>query len=218
MYLGLQSAPPIGTLKDTEPTFVLTQTTTQLLESLRDPSNEGMWRLFDERYRPVLKAFARQQGMSEEDAGEVAQATLAQFTADYRAGRYDRSRGRLSSWIIGIARNRVVDIGRARQRHRQQRGESALVDVSDDSTVHLAWNEARRRVIFEKALGMLHSDTRMGVQTIKAFDLCAVRGVPAEAAAAECGMTVAEVYVAKNRAIKKLREIVAQLTEEFEDE
>ena len=36
--------------------------------------------------------------------------------------------------------------------------------------------------------------------------------------AAECGMSVAEVYVAKNRAIKKLREIVALLTQEFDDE
>jgi len=48
--------------------------------------------------------------------------------------------------------------------------------------------------------------------------LCAIRNAPAEAAAEECGMTVAEVYVAKNRAIKKLREIVAEFTQEYDEE
>lgn len=200
---------------------MLTRTTTQLLDSLRDPSNQGLWTQFDHRYRPVLRSFARAQGLSDEDAAEVAQETLAQFTADYNAGRYDRSRGRLSAWIIGIARNRVVDLARARQRRRLQRGESALGDVAelpDAATVTQEWETARRKVIFERALESLRADTRMGERTIRAFELCAIRSVPPEAAAAQCGMTVAEVYVAKNRAIKKLREIVAEFTQEFDEE
>src|SRR5438067_220203 len=108
---------------------MFTRTTTQLLESLRDPNNDGLWQLFDERYRPVLMAFARRRGLSEEDAAEVAQETLTQCMSDYRAGRYERSKGRLSSWIIGIARNRVVDQGRARQRARVERGESGMADI-----------------------------------------------------------------------------------------
>lgn len=196
---------------------MLTRTTTQLLESLADPSNEGLWLLFDQRYRPVLIAFAVRQGLSEEDAIEVAQSTLAAFTADYRAGRYDRSRGRLSSWIIGIARNRLIDLIRVQKRERQNRGESAMADLSDDGAAEQEWAAARQRVIFERALGILRSDTRLDARTILAFDLCAIRSVPAAAAAAECGMSVPEVYVAKNRAIKKLREIVAQLTQEFDE-
>jgi RNA polymerase sigma-70 factor (ECF subfamily) len=197
---------------------VLTRTTTQLLESLKDPSNEGSWRLLDERYRPVLAAFARKLGLSEDDAAEVAQLTLTQFAADYQGGRYDRTRGRLSSWMIGIARNRVADRGRALQKQRLQRGESAFSDLADDRTITEAWETARQRVIFERALDVLRTDSRMGERTIRAFELCAIRNTPAETAAQECGMTVAEVYVAKNRAIKKLREIVTQLTQEFDDE
>lgn len=196
---------------------MLTRTTTQLLESLRDSSNDELWTQFDERYRPVLAAFARDQGLSLEDAAEVAQLTLAQFAADYRAGRYDRTRGRLSSWIIGIARNRVVDSARVRQRQRMNRGESALINLPDEQTLTQSWENARRRVIFERALEMLRTDTRMGERTIRAFELCAIRNIPAEAAAIDCQMTVGDVYVAKNRAIKKLREIVATLTQEFDE-
>lgn len=197
---------------------VLTRTTTQILESLRDPANAGMWQLFDERYRPVIYAFARRQGLGDEEAAEAAQVTLAQFTADYRAGRYDRTKGRLSSWIIGIARNRVVDAGRARAKHRMDRGESALVEVPNEATVEHDWREARQKVILDRAMHVLRSETKMDERTIKAFDLCAIRNVPADVAARECGMSVNEVYVAKNRAIKKLREIVATMTQEFDDE
>ncbi|MFN7020409.1 MAG: RNA polymerase sigma factor [Phycisphaerales bacterium] len=197
---------------------MFTQTTTQLLDSLKCPSNDGLWRQFDDRYRPILIAFARSQGATEEDAAEAAQLTLAQFAADYRAGGYDRSRGRLSSFIVSIARHRLIDMARARQRRHISRGDSAIIELPDERTMTEAWETARRRVIFERALHVLRTDTRLDPRTIRAFELCALRNTPAEAAAAECGMTVPEVYVAKNRAIKKLREIVAQFTQEFDED
>lgn len=196
---------------------MFTRTTTQILESLRDPANGSMWRSFDDRYRPILMGFARRQGLSEDDAADVAQTALTQFASDYRDGRYQRERGRLSSWIIGIARNRVADLKRAQVRRRIDRGESALIETPDESAMERDWEEARQRVILERAMLVLRSDTRLDERTIRAFDLCALRNMPAQEAAAECGMTVAEVYVAKNRAIKKLREIVSQLTQEFDE-
>lgn len=205
----------IFTIEDTA--HLLPRTTTQLLESLKESSNDALWQQFDDRYRPVLAAFARTQGLSEEDAAEVAQQTLAQFAADYKAGGYDRNRGRLSSWMLGIARNRVIDRARVRQRERMQRGESVLVQLADEPTATEAWESARRRTIFERALDILRADTRLDQRTILAFELCAIRDASAQTAAEQCGMTVAEVYVAKNRAIKKLRDIVAQLTQEFDE-
>lgn len=196
---------------------MVTRTTTQLLESLQDPANHAPWQDFDDRYRPVLVAFARSHGLSEEESAEVAQLALAQFAADFRAGAYQRDRGRLSSWLIGIARNRIADCGRAHQRRRQHRGESALINLADEPAASAAWEAARQKVIFARAMDVLRTDSRMGERTIRAFELCAVRNTPAEEAARECGMSVAEVYVAKNRAIKKLREIVADLTVEFDE-
>lgn len=195
---------------------MLTRTTTQLLDSLKDPSNDGLWRVFDERYRPVLLAFARRQGLDDQEAHEAAQATLAQFAADYLAGRYERERGRLSSWIIGIARNRIVDSGRARQRQRQQRGESGFVELGEHDA-EAAWREEQQKVILQRAMQALRERTRMDERTLRAFELCAVRGVPPERAAEDVGMSVPEVYVAKNRAIKRLREIVAELTQEYDE-
>lgn len=197
---------------------MLSQTTTQLLDSLRDPSNQELWRDFDQRFRPVVMAFARRRGLSAEEAADVAQATLADFAEDFRNGGYERSKGRLRSWIMGIAQNRIAAAWRERDRHAAERGDSAMADLPDASTAPGDWNEAAHSVVLERALRMLHAQTRMDARTLRAFELSALRGVPAEAVAAECAMTVAEVYVAKNRAIAKLREIVARLARELEDE
>ena len=90
-----------------------------------------------------------------------------------------------------------------------------LVELPNAQRAERDWEEETQRVVMERALEELRTDTRLEERTIRAFELSALRSMPAEAVAAECQMSVPEVYVAKNRAIKKLREIVARLQEEF---
>ena len=59
-----------------------TTTTTAMLEGLRDPGNETVWRDFDERYRPVLIGFAQRLGLTAADAEDAAQETLLAFMKD----------------------------------------------------------------------------------------------------------------------------------------
>ncbi len=186
-------------------------TTTLLLEALHDPGNEPVWRAFDARYRPILTGLARRLGLQDEDAADVAQETLAQFVHDYRAGKYDRSKGRLSSWIIAIARNRVLDLLRARGRQRGWRGDSALADLPDEEQLTRIWDAERERLIFEQALAELRDKTHVSPTTLRAFERFALEGAPAETVARECDLTVAEVYRVKNRLSKRLREIVSRL-------
>ena len=109
---------------------MLTRTTTALLDDLADPANEAVWHDFDARYRPVLVGFGRRLGLGAEDAADAAQDALARFVRSYREGRYDRGRGRLSSWIIGIARNCIVDQMRTRAARHEERGISAMTICS----------------------------------------------------------------------------------------
>ena len=87
-----------------------THTTTALLAALHDLSDQPAWREFEGRYAPIISGVARRMGLSESDSQDVMQETMLQFIRDYRAGKYDRTRGRLRSWIIGIARHRIADI------------------------------------------------------------------------------------------------------------
>lgn len=192
------------------------RTTTVLLEALKDERNADAWEQFDERYRPILTGFARGLGLTESDAAEVAQEALAEFARCYRAGKYSRERGRLSSWIIGIAHHTAADLLRAHGR-APNRGESAMIDVSDPARMTVIWERERKATILSRAMEELRK-SRTDEKTIRAFELVGLRGVPAEAAARECGMTVQDVYTAKNRVTASLRRIVERLEGEYDED
>lgn len=193
-------------------------TTTALLESLKDPGQEAVWREFDARYRPVLFAFARKLGLNRTDAEELAQAALVEFTRAYREGNYDRSKGRLSSWIIAIAHKQVAMRWRAKGQVAERRGESALGQLDSPAHMTQVWAAEQERVILARAWQLLTTAGRTSAATLKAFELVAMRDVSPAAVAAECGMSVEEVYVAKSRVSKRLRELVEELTAGYTEE
>ena len=139
-----------------------TATTTALLDGLIDSANDQAWREFDARYRPIIVSFARALDLKVEDAADVAQETLVRFLKEYRAGKYDRSRGRLHSWLIGIAKHCVGDQRHARARRREQRGLSAIADLPGDHRLTEIWDYERygtpwrkgKRTFFSKNDGL----------------------------------------------------------------
>lgn len=217
-------------------------TTTLLLNSLKDERNDAAWGEFDTRYRRLIEDFARSAGLRDEEAMEVAQQTLVDFVKAYRLGRYSREKGRLHSWIIGIAQNKVTDVFRYRGRAaiggsvvaEQLAGDAASsvgsgvggggsgggcgspFDITDSERVSQVWEQHVQQAIFRKAMEKLRTQTQLDEATIKAFELVSVRGVSVEAAARECGMKAGEIYVAKHRVLTKLRKIVEEITAAWE--
>lgn len=192
-------------------------TTTLLLDQLRDGGNDAAWREVDERFRGIVLGTARRLGLDDADAADVAQETMAQSVRDLRAGQYDRSRGRLSGWIIAIAHHRITDVFRRKQRGAQDVSQTALSAIPAAEEMSAAWTEALRDDVFRRAWDRLQMESGVHPGNIKAFELAVLRGVPPEAVANECGISIDQVYVAKNRVAGKLREIVEQMTRAYED-
>ncbi len=202
-------------------TRAATVTTSDLLHALAEAGNRHAWDAFDQRFRPIIVGLARRRGLSDSEAADAAQETLTEFARLYPLGRYDRQKGRLSSWLIGIA---VKCIARMLERRGREaaRGDSAFGSLADQGSLarelESDWRAEQQRVVLAQALVALKTNSRLDARTILAFELTAIRNAPAEHAAAECAMSVGEVYVARNRAIKKLRELVADLTAAYESD
>ena len=128
-------------------------TTTMMLDGLREAGNDAVWRAFDERYRPILTGFLKHVGLDAGDAAEIAQETFVEFVAAYRAGRYDRTKGGLRSWMIGIARNKVAAWRRSRGVRREQHGVSAIADLPDEHRLTQIWDAQCRESVLRRALG-----------------------------------------------------------------
>lgn len=217
-----RESPPKSCILGRRETLVLSadlsisgRTTTKMLDALREPGNEPVWGQIDARYRPVIASLARRLGVGDSDAEEIAQQTLAEFVRSYREGHYDRTKGRLSSWILGIAHNTTLKLLRGRH---GAAGLTALAEVADEPTLRSIWTDERDRAILARAMILVRDASGMDDRTVMAFELVAFRGVPAPEAASQCGMSVEQVYVAKSRVTRRLRELVEQLTGAFEED
>jgi len=194
-----------------------TRTTTALLEGLHDPTNEAVWMEFDRRYRPILLGFGRKLGLGDADAADIAQETLTQFITEYRTGRYDRDRGRLRSWLISIAKYRVLQMRRKQAGRREARGESAVVQMPDEHQLTAIWDTERRTVLLQQALRQLRAHTKTSDRAIETFDLFVMKQMPAEEVARRLNIKRQEVYLAKSRVSERLRDILSDLEATWDD-
>jgi RNA polymerase sigma factor (sigma-70 family) len=195
---------------------MITRTTTALLEGLTDPADRETWQAFDARFRPILVGFGRRLGLAAEDAADAAQETLASFVRSYRAGKYARERGRLRAWLIGIARHCIRDVQRARVARAREHGISAIVDLADDARMTQIWEAECEQEILRHSLAELRRQTKADERTIRAFEMVTFGGQrPADVAEA-LKMSANDVYLAKHRCLKRLREIVADLNDLYE--
>jgi RNA polymerase sigma factor (sigma-70 family) len=192
------------------------RTTTALLEGLHDPANVAAWEELDRRCRPLMLAVARRIGLDAAAADDAVQSTMLSFCAAYGEGRYDRSRGRLSGFLITILRSRALDIRRGAARRREVDGSGVTPEVPSEAEITRYWLAERQSQILTEAIAELlaqGADARM----VEAFELFGLRRVAIEEVTARLGMTRDEVYNAKFRITQRLKPIVALLDELYED-
>lgn len=189
-------------------------TTSTMLRDLGEDRDEAWQRLVD-RFRGPLVRFARRLGYSPSDADDLAQETLLQLVRQFRAGRYDRERGRLSTWLFGIAWHQAM-------RDRRQRGRREATITSEENDAASFWqalpDEREAQAIWERewetaiVTACLDRVRReMEPTTIEAFEMVVVQDRPASDAAAALGIPVEHVYSAKHRVLTRLRAIRERL-------
>jgi RNA polymerase sigma-70 factor (ECF subfamily) len=188
-------------------------TTSTIIDRLRTGNDQGAWSGFVERFRRPVIAFAHGLGLSETQAEDAAQETLMAFATQLRAGAYQRERGRLSSWLFGIAYRQAMAARRkgAVERARvMEAADGAGGDVAEGAA-SMVWDREWERRVLEECLQQARSEVEP--KTFAAFELAVQTGISAEAAAEQLGLTAKQVYNAKHRILKRLRE----LREQYED-
>lgn len=193
-----------------------TVTSTLLLDGLRDPNNHTVWRDYVDRYRPLLVDYARRLGLLPADAEDVAQQVLMAFATAYREGKYDPQKGRLRSWLFGIARTTIRN-WRSRQQAREiqvaESGESTgfFAQIEDEDHLERLWEERWQQAVLQQCLVEVRREVED--KTYRAFELFARLGRPAREVADELGISQNAVFGAKRRVLRRIREILPQLEE-----
>jgi RNA polymerase sigma-70 factor (ECF subfamily) len=192
-----------------------TVTSTTLLEAIKNGEDHCAWALFTNRYRPMIVSFAGRLGLNKADSEDVAQETLLAFLKSYREDQYNRQKGRLRSWLFSIARCNVIDLQRKKAReyafHDNSNATGFLTGVESPDRLKAIWDEEWQRAIVQACLEEIAR--KVTPQTIEIFTLSVLKEWTVEAIVKHLGVTPNTVYIARNRVLKKFRELKEEMEE-----
>ncbi|MHA7812701.1 MAG: RNA polymerase sigma factor [Phycisphaerales bacterium] len=188
------------------------ETTTILLEQLSDTHDEA-WQRFTARFRTPMIRFARRCGLSEEQAEDATQDALVQFIEQYREGQYDRTRGRLGSWLFTLMYNSIRshrrdDARSPAQAPRRIDRTTFFSAVPDEAAAQQVWEQDWEHHAFTVCMNQLRSE--VSPSHFQVFELTTFRDVPAAEVAQQLGLSRDAVYQARYRILKRLEELRSQ--------
>src|SRR5262245_21945371 len=178
----------------------------------RSPADQSAWAEFVERYGRKIYGWCRQGGLQDADAEDVTQMVLARLADKMRAFAYDPTRS-LRGWLRTLAQHAWDDFNAARRRVGAGSGDTDVLDrlYSLEARDELArqLDEECERELLEEA--MVRVRLRVEPRTWDAFRLLAVEGRSGAEAAAQLGMKVATVFVARSKVQRMIQEQARKL-------
>jgi RNA polymerase sigma-70 factor (ECF subfamily) len=187
-----------------------------LLIRVRDPADQAAWHEFVEIYRPIILRLARQKGMQEADAEDVAQEVLVAVAKAVELREHDRKRAKFRTWLNRVAQNAILN-ALARGKPDRGSGDSALLAVLNQHESHTGPDSdllrlEYRREVFRWAVRQVRKEFHQA--TWDAFWLTAVEGRAVEVVAEELAKNPGAIYAARSRVIRRIQEKATEYEQE----
>lgn len=190
-----------------------------LLLRLRNSEDQAAWAEFVDLYEPLLYRLARAKSLQDADARDLCQEVFRSVAGAIERWDPDPEKGSFRGWLFRIARNLTVNFLANRGRGHAAGGTTIqqLLEQQPDSASESAANaeftlEFRRRA-FRWAADQVRDE--FSESTWRAFWRTGIENRPAADVAAELGLSVGAVYVARSRVMARLRQRIETLTSEI---
>lgn len=199
------------------------KTRRSLLSRLRNLDDQESWRAFFELYWRMLYKVARRAGLGEADAEDVVQETVVAVARQMPRFRYDATRGTFKGWLFRIVGRRVADHLRRVYREppraeavfeRGTDGEESGLPVATETSdaIGLAWEQEWEQAVFEAAVTRVREQTNP--KHFQVFDCCVRLGWPTAKVAATLGLSAAQVYLARHRVSRAVKQAARAINDE----
>jgi RNA polymerase sigma-70 factor (ECF subfamily) len=186
----------------------MSETSATLLQRLTDRSDSVAWRQLVDLYTPLINRWLRRLGVSAQDAEDLAQDVLAIVVREVASFRHNGRAGAFRAWLRTITTNRLRQSWRSR-RSRLQTSDppdfGAMLDQMEDPASELSrrWDREHDEFVVQRLLDLIEADFQPA--TWRAFRRQVIDGASVETVAAELGLTVNAVLIAKSRVLSHLR-------------
>lgn len=171
-----------------------------------DPSDAD-WRRLVDSYGPLLAAWLARAGVPAADRDDLVQEVLMVVVRRVAEFEY-RGPGAFRAWLRGIVANHARKFFRTRR-------EAPAVDLDQlagsDTALSRVWDREHDEFVAGRALRLVEGD--FAPVTWRAFHRQVIGGLPPAEVAAELGLSLNAVILAKSRVLKRLRAELRGLVE-----
>ena len=192
----------------------MTSTPRSLLERLRDEPDDDSWKRLLNLYTPLLERWLHQSGVDGADAADLLQEVFATLVRELPSFEHNERRGAFRYWLRTILVNRVRGFWNARRTTPVPAGDRDILrelDRLEDPASDLSrlWDREHDTFLARRILEVIEKDFTSS--TWHAFRRLVLEGAKPAEVAAQMGLTVNAVLLAKSRVLRRARQEIAGL-------
>lgn len=179
-----------------------------LLQRLQRQPDDEQWKRLVDMYSPWLHAWLRCYGVAAQDADDLMQEVLAVLVRELPKFQPNHH-GAFRSWLRQILVHRFKDFRRQGQKRPAAVGGDGFDEMlagleAPDSQIRRRWDQEHDRHVLRKLLARIESE--FSTRDWTAFRAVALDGQPAVEVAADLGVSLNIVLLAKSRVLRRLRQ------------
>lgn len=179
-----------------------------LLRRLQQYQHPRDWDGFVTIYGPVVYGWGRRQRLQAHDAADLMQEVLVAVQRGLPRWRQEAEGPPFRAWLWTITKHKLHDLWRDQRRQVQGSGDSAIQALLEQleapgNPAERQWGESYQGEVLAGALRCVRP--HFTERTWLAFQKTVMDEMPARAVAAELGMTLNAVFVAKCKVLGRLR-------------
>lgn len=177
--------------------------------------SNASWVRLERLYRPFMTGWFMSKGIYLADAEDLSQDVLTVLVKELPSFQHSGNTGAFRTWLRNICLFRYHGY----QRRKLLRGvpmggtefQQQMNEVAESAETQ-DWEREHDRHVLAHLLEQLSSEFE--ATTVTAFRRVTLEKAVAQDVASELGLTVAAVYMAKSRVLRRLRELAADLVGE----
>jgi RNA polymerase sigma factor (sigma-70 family) len=186
------------------------ETSRSLLDRLTSQPDDAAWSRLIDLYTPLIRYWLGSQGLTGADGDDLTQEILMVVVRELPRFRHSGRTGAFRNWLRTVSAHRIQDFRRARRTGPLQAHDAELAALEDPSSPESRrWDQEHDRLVAKRLLELIEPE--FSSVTWTAFRCQFFDGRKAAEVAAELGVSINSVLIAKSRVLRRLRQEAAGL-------